>query len=47
MLLGVIQEGRHIVVQISLETVDQVPAPTDYSLLPTTNVTIKQQIVGS
>lgn len=45
MLFGVIQEGRHVVVQISLETVDQVPAPTDYSLLPTTDVTSNYKLV--
>lgn len=43
MFLRVVQEGRHVVVQISLETVDQVPASTHDSLLKTTVVSNKKQ----
>lgn len=43
MFLRVVQECRHVVVQISLETVDQVPASTYDSLLKTTDVCTKQQ----
>lgn len=35
MFLGVVQEGRHVVVQIGLETVDQVPASTQSRTLKT------------
>ena len=36
LFLGVVQEGGHVVVQIRLETVDQVPVRTHDSTLKTT-----------
>lgn len=40
--LRVVQEGGHVVVQVGLETVDQVPASTQGSLLKTTEIGVKQ-----
>lgn len=42
MFLWVIQEGRHVVVQISLKTVDQVPAGIHDNLLKTTDLKNKE-----
>lgn len=43
MFLRVVQEGRHVVVQVGLETVDQVPASTQGSLLKIPEVSTKEE----